>query len=96
MENKNYIEISGKDNDGPWEVSRIDEGKLGEKRTAQRFGELCIYVIKMIKGRDINYGIEYMGPNGFIFEKTEEGVLFHIVETHNRAIEAKKKLEELV
>ena len=96
MENKNYIEIRGKDNDGPWEVSRIDEGKLGEKRTAQRFGELCIYVIKMIKGRDLNYGIEYCGSDGFIFEQIEEEVLFHIIDTHNKAVETKKRLEELV
>lgn len=94
----NCIRISGKDNEGPWDVQRIEGcGVLSSDiRKAQRFGELCGYVIEMIKGRNFNYGIDYQGPDGVIFERPEEKVLFYIIDTHNRAVETKKKLEELI
>ena len=96
MENKNYIRISGKDDEGPWDVQRIEDGIPSEGKRAQRFGELCRYVIEMVKGRYLNYGINYQGPDGIIFEQTEEGVLFHIIDQHNRAVKLKGQLEELI
>ncbi len=93
----NCIRISGKDDEGPWDVQRIEGGLLtSDIRKAHGFGALCRYVIEMIEGRYLNYGIDYQGPDGIIFEKTEEDVLFYIIDVHNRAVETNKKLEELI
>lgn len=80
------IQIEGKDDSGPWKVRRLEGGLIYEEEGAQRFGELCLHIIKMVQSKPNEYGLEYLTPNGFLFEKTEERVLTYLLDVHNANI----------
>lgn len=82
----NYIEISGKNDKGPWTVKRIEPETCWETE-AYRFGELTNDIIELIKGRNVVYEINYKGSHGGIFEESEKNVIYYIVNTHNKLID---------
>jgi len=93
---ENYIQINGKNDKGPWEVIRFDKDELPFGRKAERFGGLCKEIIELLKGQNVEYSIEYKSPHGFVFEETEEKVIYYIVDSHNRFVSIKKNLEEAI
>jgi hypothetical protein len=83
MTNGYRIQIEGENDAGPWKVRRIDDNKVAEERSANRFAELCLDTVGLLGRRENKYQLEYLSGKEILFEETEEKLLKYLVSVHN-------------
>jgi hypothetical protein len=93
---EDYIDIKGRDDEGPWIVKRVVGALETSGIEVSRFGVLCQEVIKLLEGQERVYGVNYRSPNGRIFEDSEQNVIYHIVNTHNKYYKLSKLYKEII